>query len=171
MGILSRLRPKEETTHFERDEAGRVTSVTRNGEEHEPGMKSSKQLMKEYRETHPKQRFTERPGVKRVGAGLKRIDAGIVKYNRERNIMRPGASMPRQKASDYGIGGNYNPFGSMFDTGMNYKKPRTKSSSKTKYKAIGGKAYPIAGTGKKKKKSTKRKSVGGYDMMDNWGFL
>ena len=57
--------------------------------------------------------------------------------------------------------GNYNPFGSMFDTGMKKPSKKKSSSGKSKYIIRGGKAYLIVGTGKQKKKkssSGRRKS-------------
>jgi len=75
---------------------------------------------------------------------------------------------------------NYNPFGSMFDSGLGKPRsiPRKKSSGGgKKYAIVGGKAYPIANTKSKgkKKKSKKKYSSGvsmpGFDMMDNWGFM
>lgn len=73
-------------------------------------------------------------------------------------------------STQHTVRNNYNPFGSMFDTGM--KKPsKSSKKSSTKYKVIGGKAYPIAGTKKKKSKKKSSSSFGGYNMTDNWGFM
>ena len=67
----------------------------------------------------------------------------------------------------YSTRNNYNPWGSTFDRGMS--RPKKSSSSKTKYKVIGGKAYPIAGNKPKKKK--KSSNYMNFDMTDNWGFM
>lgn len=64
---------------------------------------------------------------------------------------------------------NYNPFGSMFDTGLPYRKHSAKSQS-TRYAVVGGKAYPVAG-GSKKKKKRRSDGFGGFDIADNWGFI
>lgn len=68
---------------------------------------------------------------------------------------------------------NYNPFGSMFDTGIGYKGSSKPRIAKTKYKVISGKAYPIASYSKRKKKGKRRSSsgFGGFDMTDNWGLM
>jgi len=119
------------------------------------------ELKKQYREEFNKAKKeatlarAKREG-KRVGSmsAMDRLD----------NFSKGFASPP-----NYSTRNNYNPFGSMFDTGLT--KPKTKSNSKTKYKVIGGKAYPIAGTGKKKTKKKQSSGFGGWDMMDNYGFF
>ena len=72
----------------------------------------------------------------------------------------------------YGTKNNYNPFGSMFDTGIGFKQPkiRVKKQSHVKYAVVGGKAYPLAGYGKKKSKR-KKTSSNKIDMFDNWGLM
>ena len=158
MGIFGR---KKETTHFERDTEGRVVQVTRNGQEVDPQelrMKTSEQLEREYYNKHPEKRH---PTMRKIGSGLAKVDKKIVKYNQTRNIMY--RKQPIQRGG-YSPRGNANPFGSMFDTGMPHLPRSQKKKSKVKYKVIGGKAYPIAGTGSKKKskkKSTRRKT--GFD--------
>lgn len=165
MGIFS----KEEKIHFERDEEGNVIRMTRNGHEvqPEPMMKPSKQLEKEYYIKHPEERH---PTLRKIGHGAKRVDAAIVKYNRTRNpLMQPQRKFtPRKKTPAHQ---NFNPFGSTFDTGMP-NMPRKKSGGK-KYHIVGGKAYPIAGTGKKKKKKRRSSGLGGFnfDSMDNYRFF
>ena len=92
----------------------------------------------------------------------------------------PQRSSPR-RATRYSTSNNYNPFGSMFDTGMDYSPDfsvdyprvstggrRSKGSSK-RYAVVGGIAYPVAG--KKKKKRSSKRSSGGLDMFDNWGLM
>ena len=164
MGIFR----KEETTHFERDESGKVVSVTRNGQEVEPEeikRKSTDQLLKEYYQKHPEKKH---PGFTRLVGAAKRVDKVVVNFNRRSNPMM--RTKPMQPKRQYSVDNNYNPFGSMFDMGMQTmtrktKKPKT--SSKTKYTVIGGKAYPIAGTsGKKKKKSRKKPKP--YDPFKEW---
>jgi len=102
--------------------------------------------------------------IKGVKGGIKKLDNAIVEYNRKQY------NKPRQRISNYSTQNNYNPFGNMFDMGMNYpRKPRKKQSSKTKYKVIGDKAYPIAGTGKKKKRKSKHQSSRDWDPFGAWG--
>jgi len=77
----------------------------------------------------------------------------------------------------HSVRNNFNPFGSLFDSGLGKPPSRPKhkkSGGGTKYVIRGGKAYPVVGGKGKKKKSKKRVSnVGmpGFDMMDNWGFM
>lgn len=70
---------------------------------------------------------------------------------------------------------NANPFGSLFDTGMDRPKASHKTSKKQskKYAVVGGKAYPIAGRKKsgKKKKGKISSGYGDWDMLDNHGFM
>ena len=97
--------------------------------------------------------------IKSMGSGVKRIDKAVVNYNRTRNIMyrQPTRRQPRQSISNYSTHDNYNPFGNMFDTGMT-RPSSHKKKSKAKYTIVKGKAYPIAGTGKKKKSRKKTRS-------------
>lgn len=174
---------KKETTHFERDEEGQVVRTTRNGQEvpmveprlqykaPEPQYKPTKQLEQEYYTRHPEkkpymQRYSERRAKEKqiqtgayTSAREKAIKQRATKRGRE-SVMRPAISFgyPPPRGSQK----NYNPFGSMFDTGMTpMRKPKKKA--KPKYHVRAGKAYPIAGTGHKKKK-TKRK------RQDHTGF-
>jgi len=178
MGLFT----KEEKTEFIRDEEGRVIGTRRYekqkgewiethapSESSEPKWKSTKQLHEEYYAKHPEKRH---PTLRKVGHGFKRLDTTIVKYNRTRNIlMQPQRKFTPHKSSP--THNNYNPFGSMFDMGMQpMKKPKKKS--KPKYTVISGKAYPIAGTDKKKGKKKRRSTgFGGFDPMniDNYGFF
>ena len=169
MGILSRLKPKEEHYHVERNGETRVVKV-----EPEPVRSEVKELTREEQFEQRKHPWKTERGKKVISGlktGAKRIDSAIVTYNRKYNPARPNYKMPRQSASSYGITGNYNPFGSMFDTGMGYKKPKKKSSSKKQYAIVGGKAYEIAGTGKRKQSKSSRRRKSGFDVMDNWGFM
>jgi len=154
MGLFT----KESRTHFERDKAGNVIKVEHSGDEPKRGLFKSRtplsdKMEKEYYKEHPNEKKPSMSSKFKTAA--KQVDKAIVKYNRRSNPMR----------------GNYNPWGSMFDTGMNYKKPvNKKSSSSTRYAIINNKAYPIAGS-KKKKKSSKKKTSYGFDTTDNWGFF
>ena len=166
---------KKESTHFERNEAGEVIQTTRNGQQVDPEelkMKSSRQLEQEYYSKHPERRH---PTLTKIGRGAAVLDKKIVAYNRRSNIMNPQRTTQRRSVSftsNPPSRSNANPFGNMFDTGMPKIKKKKSSSSKVQYKIINNKAYPIAGTGSsKKKKSTRRRASGGYDMMDNWGFM
>lgn len=164
---------KKETTHFERDEEGRVVSVTRNGQEidsQDLKMKTSGQLEQEYYKSHPEKCH---PTLRKIGAGMERLDKRIVGYNKTSNIMNPQRTrQPIQRSvvrQPYSTRDNYNPFGTMFDTGM--KKPKQKTSSKTKYAVVSGKAYPIASTVPKKstkKKPTKSRKQSFYDPFESW---
>ena len=134
---------KKEKTHFERDEEGRVTQVTRNGQpvgatgyervgsqgesvrvhvdsEYKTA-KTGKQLEQEYYEKHPEKKY---PVMKKIGKGMQTLDKKVVAYNRTRNIMNPQRTVRRSPYSSYSTRGNANPFGSMFDTGMTKPKPR-----------------------------------------------
>lgn len=138
---------KESKTHFERDKEGRVIRVTRNSQDitNQPRWKSSKQLEREYYEAHPEEKHKT---LKKVGRVATAIDKKVVAHNR-RNAppgMFQGFSTPQ-----YSTRNNYNPFGSVFDTGMEpMKKPKITH---------------------KKKTSTKKKSAFGFDLTDNWGFM
>ena len=176
---------KEIHTHVSRDEEGRAVLTTEEAprrkifERRPPLPEEDKPLTREEQFKPRIQPWKTERGqkvVKGLKSGAKRVDTAIVNYNRKSNILSGNSSAGYRPRRSSPIYNNYNPFGSMFDTGL---KPmsRPKSHSKTKYKVIGGKAYPIAGTGKKKKKSgTKKRNtgfggMGGYDMFDNSGFF
>jgi len=183
MGLLDRFR-KEEKLHI--DPETRETSwVSTKGE---PETKEIKELtyeeQMEPKRQHPWQTTRGKRVIKGAKEGVKRVDKAIVKYNRR----QPPPSSRRMKPShpsSYSTQNNYNPFGSMFDTGMshkpisfdpimNYNRPSTKKkkTSKTKYHVVGSKAYPIVGTGKKKKKKStkhKRRSGQSYDVFNAFG--
>ena len=189
MGLFSR---KKEKTHFERDEEGRVVETTRNGvpegetryervgrqgesvkvhvDPEYRKAKSGRQLEQEYYKAHPEKRH---PTLKKIGAGVSKLDKRIVDYNRRSNIMNPQRTRKRVARPVTGFGfnppgrSNANPFGSMFDTGLPRKKPSKRR--KTQYKVIGGKAYPIAGTGAKKKKKSKSKQRK-HELTDPFNF-
>ena len=167
MGLLKFLKPKEEKTHFERNQAGEVVKVTRDGRVVDPDelrFKSSRQLEQEYYAKHPEKKH---PTLHKLGNVAKAVDKKIVSYNRNYNPMYQQPYRPSKRSPAYN---NFNPWGSMFDSGMDYKKPSSKKSSQ-KYAVVGGKAYPIAGAGKKGKQKKKSGGSGGFDMMDNWGLM
>jgi len=172
MGLFT----KKERVHFERDEAGKVVRVIRNGVEEEPGQRSTEQLEREYYREHPtrgmvrkQRRLEEKEAYQRAyqEARVKRMTKegrrmGGMTWGDRLDRFSQGFSVPSGRR--YKTSGNYNPFGSLFDTGMTgmrrSRKPRG-GGSKTKYVVKGGKAYPVAGTGKKKKKKSKGRGVGG----------
>lgn len=84
----------------------------------------------------------------------KAIDKKIVAWNKSQSRGRSP------------IDNNFNPFGSLFDTGID-DVPK----QKTKYIIKGGKAYPVAGTGKKKKKKSTSFELPDFDLTDNWGLF
>jgi len=189
---------KKESTHFKRDEdTGEVVDVVRDGVSegkisHEyvrdPGggvspvrvhydpeyrkAKSGRQLMDEYYAKHPEKRH---PTLTRIGQGASKLDKKIVEYNRRSNIMNTNRkSYPAVRRPGRS---NANPFGYMFDTGLpkSKKQHKKKKGSNPRYVVVGGKAYPIAGLGgkkkDKKKSSSKSKSMSNpffdLDIMDN----
>lgn len=175
---------KEETTHFERDAGGRVVKVIKNGEELDPRYKSSEQLEREYRESHP----TRWQSYKQRREKEREIYKKHYAEAREKRIIRQakqaGSITPVQRIEKLSRGlsfnppskFNANPFGSLFDTGMSRPRAskKTPKSQRKKYTVVKGKAYPIVGTGKKKKKrsgSKTKTSVGGFDLFDNHGFM
>ena len=166
MGLLSRLKPKEERL-YKNPETGETRWV--------PVEKNDRHVIREltYEEqfkprVHPWQTERGKRVIKSIGSGVKRVDQAVVNYNRNRNPA--GRSAPSRPAIRYSTRDNYNPFGSMFDTGMNYNHPRKKSSSKTKYTVIKGKAYPIVGSKKKsKKKSSSNRRRNDWDVFNAFG--
>ena len=165
---------KRESTHFERDYDGSVRRVTRSGDMKRSSTPVSDALLRQ---------SSEKKGrvSKMFGDYSKRRSREREIYRQEYSRAREGAlksrarSAGRSSAQPYRIDGNFNPFGSMFDSGMDYSRPsKKKTVSKTKYTVVGGKAYPVVGSGKKKsskRKKTSGRSSGGFDMMDNWGFF
>lgn len=140
MGLLDRFR-KEEKVHFVRNEDGEVTRVTRNGHDvdyKESGWKSTRQLEREYYQKHPEKRLTSRV----VKAG-RSFDKAVLSKMKPIDMSYSRGERGRTR---YSVKNNYNPFGSMFDSGMNYN---------------------IAPIRMKKSKNKVRK----FDMMDNWGFM
>jgi hypothetical protein len=149
MGLLDRLRTKHEKIN---PETGKFEQVR--GEPRELTREEQFAPRK-----HPWQTPDGKRLIKDVKGGVRRFDRAIVNYNRR-----------QPKSRGYSIRNNYNPFGTMFDTGMTrMKQPKSKGK---KYVIRSGKAYPVVGTGSKKKKTGRRSSgFGGYDTFDNWGFM
>lgn len=109
--------------------------------------------------------YGKTPGEKIMYVGGKLVGAAKT-VDRKLNLQ----PIRTKRIRDIGFGG--------FDTGFDISRrpsgPRKKPKSKTKYKVIGGKAYPIGGTGGKKKKprrKTRDYGFGSFDMFDNQGFL
>jgi len=153
MGLLDRFR-KEEKTHYVRDEAGKVVDVQREYKGKKSSTPVSDRLLKEAK----KQKRLDKVQFRQEQ------QAAYDKAFRKARIQRmsekgraAGKNTLADRFSSYNISNNYNPFGSMFDTGMSTPKRRSPSKKK------------------KKKKSTKRRSSsssgGGYDMFDNWGYM
>lgn len=152
---------KKEKTHFERDPEGRVIQVTRNGQDvdvQELKMKTGRQLEQEYYKVRPEKRH---PTLRKIGDGMERLDKRIVQYNRRTNIMNPQRISSRSPYTKHSTKDNYNPFGTLFDTGM--PKSKQKKPSGAKYAVVGGKAYPIASMMKSKKKTKKKTSRKSFD--------
>ena len=156
---------KRESTHFERDKAGKVKEVT-----HKKGWTYNTPKEKQHR---PQSRVSKWYGsYSKQRSHEREIYQKEYKRAREQGLRRQARSAGRRSTQPYRIEGNFNPFGSMFDTGMDYRPARSssKKSSSGKYYVSGGKAYPIVNS-KKRKSSKRRSSSGGFDIMDNWGFF
>ena len=158
---------KESKTVFVRNEAGKVIAVQHLGDQpKESKAPVSKALMKQYYEEHPEK--TKRAKAGRVGKKLldtgveigKRVDKYAVSYAKSQR----GKPMP--PLGSYSFANNFNPIGDTFDRGRPKQKHSPQSSKK--YTVIGGKAYPIAETGKKKKKSKSKR--GKYNPNDPFDF-
>lgn len=157
MGIFR----KEQNVKFIRDEYGRVVRVEKTGDRMgESRTPISDKLLAQQKPVHT--------GVKKKPSRLvgfaKKVDKAVVKYNQTRNPLTSG----RRPSSS-----NANPFGSIFDMGMDTPKQKTSKGS-TKYIIKGGKAYPVAKS-KKKGKGKKKRSGGKPEIFDfdpfgdNWG--
>jgi len=163
MGIFS----KEEKVKF-RDEEGNllekpqreVVSKGINLPERRSRTPVSKSLEREYYKEHPEKKHET---LKKVHKGLTIIDQKIVAHNR-RNYQQ---SKPNTRSPTYN---NYNPIGTMFDTGMKASPKIKKINTKPKFHIKGGVAYPIAGSKKKKSKKSNKSNVG-FDLTNNFGRL
>ena len=176
MGILDRFR-KTENVHFERNNDGKVVNTTRTYEGRGSRTPVSDSLLKQHQQERQAKRQIyqqayqdayQKARVKRETERGRR--AGSTTWDDRLNNFTHHPTR-RQSYTSYKTQDNYNPFGSMFDTGISYGKPpsRKKSSSKTKYKVIGGKAYPIAGTVKKHKSKKRSNSKKNYDPFNAFG--
>lgn len=168
---------KREKTRFVEDEAGNV-QVERSGDVELDSDRFIRQAKMEKKQARQLQRKAEREAYNKSfnEARIARMkQKGKIAGGTTFSDRLGGFSAPNmRKGKPYRISNNYNPFGSMFDSGINYKQPSKPKSGSTKYKVIGGKAYPVAGSSKKKSRKGKRKArsvFGGYDIADNWGFL
>lgn len=145
---------KESKTHFVRNEAGKVIDVQRSGDEPRSSKTPvSKALMKQYYEKHPEERPIAK-AKKRVGGVIKTFDDYSLKYAKSQQGSS-GKPLP--------------PLGSFSFTSSSVSspKPKKKTQSSKKYTIVGGKAYPIASTIKKKKKTkSKRRKYNPNDPFD-----
>ena len=166
---MSLFRKKEEKIHFVRDEAGNVKSVEREYSGRGSKTPISDKLLSQAKKEKKSKKLEWKQQQKEA------FDKSFKKARLERMAQKgrvAGKTTLADRFSNYNISNNYNPFGSMFDTGMNYSSKKPKSDSK-KYTIVSGKAYPIAKTSSKKKKTKKKRSSssGNYDMFDNWGYM
>jgi len=157
---------KESKTVFVRNEAGKVIAVQHLGDEpKESRTPVSKALMKQHYEKHPEERPSAK-AKKRIDGVVKAFDEYSLRYAKSHQGSRlsPSRGKPMPPLGSYSFANNPDPFGSTFDRGP--RRIKTKKSSK-KYTVIGGKAYLIAGTGKKKKKTkSKRRKYNPNDPFD-----
>jgi len=202
MGILDRLRPKEEKIHIDREGMQQEYEGMSPGEKKQlnlelvaerrelsqtidrkqkstlsgrlaAGRERREGERKLYRETF--QKGKEKALMVRAARNAKRFEHGPLE-RLDMGVNRMIGPPRKHSGGGYSTSNNFNPFGSSFDSGMKPMKHPKSKSSKTKYAVVGGKAYPVVGTGKKKKKSSKKKrssglGMGGFDMTDNWGFM
>ena len=173
MGLFSKEEHKKVIRVGDKTYIVDVTEERKQAAREQPQVKElTREEQIEPKRLHPWQTERGKKIVSGLKSGAKKLDKKIVEYNRSRNIMRPGYR-PRRRSPMYN---NYNPFGATFDMGMNRPRAthRTPSKQRKKYTVVGGKAYPIAGTGKKKKKkkTRSRKSSGSAFDFDfgNWGW-
>jgi hypothetical protein len=181
---------KETKTRFIRDAEGRVVDVEH--EETQPKLRRRvyhkdyngetvtrgaapdyDRLQKQYYQEHPE----KRPSARLKRAGTKIADSfGQMADNYEKNMKHARRASTRAKRggrpTQYRIQNNYNPFGTLFDTGLQpytqAKKTAKTTGEKTEYVIKGGVAYPIA---KPKKKTPKKKTIGTGDFLDSHGFF
>lgn len=145
MGILDRFRKEEKYDK----ETGRFGPVRREIKE-----LTREEQMEPTRRQQPWQTPRGKRVIKDIRSGVQRVDRAVVRYNRRQPIRKSYTS------PSFGFG--YPP-----QTTTTKKK---RSGSKTKYKIISGKAYPIAGTSKKKttRKRKRQSGFGSFDMFDNY---
>lgn len=168
MGFLDIFRKKEEKVHFVRNEAGEVTDVEREYSGRSSKTPVSNRLLADVKKKKKLEGTQFRQEQKEV------YDKAFRKARLERMSQKgrvAGKTTLADRFSNYNISNNYNPFGSMFDTGMKTPNKKKKKKSSSKYVIVGRKAYPVNSKTKKKKGSKKKTSSGGYDMFDNWGYM
>ena len=132
-------------------------------------------LFKKRERVHFKRNGGQVTGVERTGDVSRTPVSDALLKQQEKKKKRSWFNPPPQKhrgksrGRSYSTNNNYNPFGSMFDMGMDYG-PVKKTSGKQKYFVKGGRAYPIV---QPKKKKTKKRSKDpfDFDITDNWGFF
>ena len=164
---------KKSSTHFERDEKGNVIGVTHSGDKvKSSGTPVSDTLLEQYYEKHPEERRSAKVKAGALKLG-KRLDTWSKDYSKGSKKRGPILVMNPPKKSS----GKPPLALEMF----NFGKPNSsiKKSSKAsgevgrKYIIRGGKAYPIAGSGKKSKVNN-NKSGGGkkkkYNPNDPFDF-
>ena len=169
MGLFT----KKESTHFERDEEGKVVEVVREEEKREPLLKRKPMLPDEDKPLTREEQFKPRVHpwntprgkmiIKDFKSGLTKVDKQIVRYNRRSNIMNPYATNRRSMSPRPGLGSM--PYMTYGIGSRKSGSPVKKRKSSPKYTVVGGKAYPIVK--KKKKKSSKKKDVF-YDPFKEW---
>lgn len=155
---------KKEKISFERDSTGRVVDVRRSGDvdrQRSVGAPETKRLLAQASERKKEIRIAKREKAREARRVYQQEYEKAKHSARIKRARLEGKRAGSTSAADRlggltGIGGystrnNYNPFGSMFDTGMDYKKPYKSKTSK-----------------KRKKSSSGR---GGFDLTDNWGFM
>lgn len=133
---------KKTRTHFERDKAGRITSVTRTGDVGTPIYDSLKGQVKTTLKESKKKRKDRRQiySEEYEKAAHKELKA---KAKRKAKAKYTGGGIASGFASGFGL----QPVPSSY--------PRTrKKKARKKYAVVGGKAYPLA---QKKRKTTKSK--------------
>lgn len=170
---------KKQQVHFERDDKGRVVSTHRSGDIERPSQQLLAQGKAEKRQRRLEKRERQREARRQYQIEYEKARHQAIITRKRREGRRAGSVAPIDRLaglggmSSYSTRGNYNPFGSMFDTGMPYRKPY-KSGTKRKpkqYAVVGGKAYPVATPSTPRKKKPKRKKTSGMDMFDNYGFF
>jgi len=171
MGLFDRFKTKHENVHYDRD-TGNVTRTITQGDKKEVYVNDKKQIQDLTREEqvyypYRGRRLTKEQYGKKIQKKAERKQQRRLEHDAYMQGMRKArvhsASMRGYRAgtqrfspsvSPYRITNNYNPFGSMFDTGM---KPMSKPKT-TKKK-------------KKKGKHTTKTHAGEFDMLDNWGYF
>jgi hypothetical protein len=161
---------KEENVHFVRDENGKVINVERTGDVESAGDKFINEVKAQKRQERMERRevgrerrreYKEAFAEARHKATLERMkrEGGKVgsmnMSQRFNNVANRIQAQPYSRP--YSTHNNYNPFGSMYDKGMNYKRG----------------SNPVIKNMNKKKKH-KRQSISNpftFDMFDNYGFM